>query len=177
MHIQLKGVLCNAKKCVKSSVCQLFPTCIEPCGAGMPSGTSKTLTRLPLLASCRNIVKETEYACTHTVCFTVQISLWTAGVVVCTLLINAPLLPPLLRLTGLTKVPPVKAKIRATAASALLKYSQQALRDLQHDPHEMLRGKSCVTFSSSHPFCQVWAFTVLQCLSNGRRTYSMLVLR
>ncbi len=70
-----------------------------------------------------------------------QIALWTAGVVTLTLLINAPLLPILIRWTGLAEVSPVKATMRARAARALVRYSKAAIHDLQHDEDEMLRGE------------------------------------
>ena len=68
-------------------------------------------------------------------------SLWTAGVVVLTLLVNAPLIPLLLKWTGLTEVSPVKAKIRAKAARAFTRYTQNAVTELRNDEDEMLRGK------------------------------------
>ena len=70
-----------------------------------------------------------------------QITLWTAGIVVLTLLVNAPLMPVLLRWTGLAKVSPVKRRIRAKAARALQRYAVQALQELQADQDEMLRGR------------------------------------
>lgn len=41
---------------------------------------------------------------------TVQIVLWTSGIVVLSLLINAPLIPLLLRLTGLCDISAIKVK-------------------------------------------------------------------
>ena len=70
-----------------------------------------------------------------------QITLWTAGIVVLTLLVNAPLMPVLLKWTGLAKVSPVKRRIRAKAARALQRYAVQALQELQADQDEMLRGR------------------------------------
>ncbi len=72
----------------------------------------------------------------------VQLAQWTAGIVVLTLLINAPLMPALLRWTGLADVSPVKARMRAKAERALLRYTETAIHDLQADEDEMLRGKS-----------------------------------
>lgn len=69
-----------------------------------------------------------------------QLVLWTAGVVVLTLAINAPVIPPLIDRLGLLDVPPVKARMRAKAARAVLRFSRQAVHDLQQDPDEMLRG-------------------------------------
>ena len=69
-------------------------------------------------------------------------SLWTAGIVVMTLLVNAPLIPLLLKWTGLSQVTPVKAKIRAKAARAFSRYTDNAVEDLKNDEDEMLRGES-----------------------------------
>lgn len=70
----------------------------------------------------------------------VQMVLWTAGVVVLTLVCNAPLIPPLLAYTGLTDVPPVKMRMRSKAARSLLRFTQHALQDLRQEEDEMLRG-------------------------------------
>lgn len=69
-----------------------------------------------------------------------QIAQWTAGVVVLTLLINAPILPRLIEWTGLAEVTNVKYDLRAKAVRAVLKYTKTAIHDLQHDEDEMLRG-------------------------------------
>ncbi|DBA77107.1 hypothetical protein WJX77_005031 [Trebouxia sp. C0004] len=71
---------------------------------------------------------------------TAQMSMWTAGIVVMTLLVNAPLIPLLLKWTGLSQVSPVKAKIRAKAARAFTRYTQNAVKELKNDEDEMLRG-------------------------------------
>ena len=76
-----------------------------------------------------------------------QMSAWTAGVVVLTLLINAPLIPLVLKWTGLSQVSPVKAKIRAKAARAFARYTQNAIKELQNDEDEMLRGQSHSLFA------------------------------
>ncbi len=70
-----------------------------------------------------------------------QIGLWTAGIVLLTLLINAPLIRPCLSWLGLDHVPSTQANIRAKAIQALLTYSDRAIHDLQRDDHEMLRGE------------------------------------
>ena len=82
-----------------------------------------------------------------------QLVLWTSGVVVLTLLVNAPLIPPLLTRTGLTDVPSVKLRMRSKAARALLRFAQNAISDLQQEQDEMLRGKrsetrACVCLNS-----------------------------
>ena len=71
-----------------------------------------------------------------------QISMWTAGIVVLTLLVNAPLIPMLLKWTGLSQVSPVKAKIRAKAARAFSRYTENAVDELKNDEDEMLRGNA-----------------------------------
>ena len=72
-----------------------------------------------------------------------QLALWTAGIVVCTLLVNAPLMPLILRWTRLNEISPVKLRMRGKAARALLRYTGTAIEDLQHDEDEMLRGELC----------------------------------
>ena len=71
-----------------------------------------------------------------------QLVLWTSGIVVLTLLVNAPLIPPLLSYTGLTDVPTVKLRMRSKAARALLRFSKNAVADLQQEQDEMLRGEA-----------------------------------
>ena len=92
-----------------------------------------------------------------------QMSLWTAGVVVLTLLVNAPLIPLLLKWTGLTEVSPVKAKIRAKAARAFTRYTQNAVTELKNDEDEMLRGNifenkhlPCANRFSQESFAHSW---------------------
>lgn len=58
-----------------------------------------------------------------------------------TLLINAPMIPLVLKWTGLSQVSPVKAKIRAKAARAFTRYTANAIIELRNDEDEMLRGK------------------------------------
>jgi hypothetical protein len=70
-----------------------------------------------------------------------QLALWTAGIVVCTLVVNAPLMPLILRWTRLSDISPVKVRMRGKAARALLRYTHTAIEDLQHDEDEMLRGE------------------------------------
>ena len=79
-----------------------------------------------------------------------QLVLWTAGVVVLTLIVNAPIIPPLVGRLGLLDVAPVKRRMRAKAARALLRFSRHAVHDLQQDPDEMLRGLSTVTAFRLH---------------------------
>ena len=67
-----------------------------------------------------------------------------------TLLINAPLMPLLLKWTRLNEVSRVKRRMRGKAARALLRYTRTALEDLQHDEDEMLRGTSLYFVSIIH---------------------------
>ena len=72
-----------------------------------------------------------------------------------TLLINAPLIPMVLKWTGLSQVSPVKAKIRAKAARAFIRYTENAVKELQNDQDEMLRGME----RNKGQTVYVWAFT------------------
>ena len=69
-----------------------------------------------------------------------QIALWTAGFVVMTLVINAPLLPWVMRKTGLAAIASVKRRMRAKAVRALVRFTNAAIEDLKDDQDEMLRG-------------------------------------
>lgn len=69
-----------------------------------------------------------------------QMALWTSGFVVLTLVVNAPLVPWLLRMTGVAESGVVKRRMRAKAARALVHYTHSAIDDLKQDEDEMLRG-------------------------------------
>ncbi len=69
----------------------------------------------------------------------------------CTLVVNAPLMPLILRWTRLNEISPVKLRMRGKAARALLRYTGTAIEDLQHDEDEMLRGESEYTSSAHLP--------------------------
>ena len=69
-----------------------------------------------------------------------QIALWTAGFVVMTLVINAPMLPWVMRKTGLAAIASVKRRMRAKAVRALVRFTAAAIEDLKDDQDEMLRG-------------------------------------
>ncbi len=73
-------------------------------------------------------------------CAAVQLAMLTSGVVVLTLLINAPLLPSVLHWTGLARISPVKARLRAKAVRSLRRFTEHAIVDLEHDTGEMMRG-------------------------------------
>lgn len=66
--------------------------------------------------------------------------LWTSGFVLLTLLINAPLLPIVLRLTGLATLGHHKVKMRGKAVRALERKTAEAIQILKDDEDEMLRG-------------------------------------
>eukprot|EP00884_Botryococcus_braunii_P005640 jgi/Botrbrau1/15077/Bobra.0286s0006.2 len=71
---------------------------------------------------------------------TAQIALWTAGVVLCTLLINAPLLPKLLKWTGLLAPAGTQQVVRGKLVRALLRHTKAVISDLQTDDDEFLSG-------------------------------------
>jgi NhaP-type Na+/H+ or K+/H+ antiporter len=68
-----------------------------------------------------------------------SLALWTAGVVLCTLLINAPALGFVLRVTGLTKVSLLTLQSRDKARQQFLKFTNDCIRDLQADEDELLQ--------------------------------------
>ena len=89
-----------------------------------------------------------------------QLAMWTSGVVVCTLLINAPLLPLVLHWTGLARISPVKARLRAKAVRSLRRFTEHAIVDLEHDTGEMMRG-ACPALCWALPTppwfsCEAW---------------------
>eukprot|EP00878_Enallax_costatus_P002544 GHUV01002726.1.p1 GENE.GHUV01002726.1~~GHUV01002726.1.p1 ORF type:complete len:958 (+),score=224.31 GHUV01002726.1:205-3078(+) len=65
---------------------------------------------------------------------------WTAGFVLLTLLINAPLLPTVLRLTGLSKVPEKQLARRQRAVAALGEHTATVLEQLRDAEDELLAG-------------------------------------
>lgn len=104
----------------------------------------------------------------------VQISMWTAGIVVMTLLVNAPLIPLLLKWTGLSQVSKVKAKIRAKAARAFTRYTENAVEELKNDEDEMLRGK--LAEAVSHSKCKQHAPIYTQHGRSTALTYKLMIL-
>lgn len=71
---------------------------------------------------------------------TAQILAWTSAVVLCTMLVNAPTLPAVLRRCGLLEVAPAKARILRSAFRSLSKRTEEAIEDLKADEDELLRG-------------------------------------
>ena len=70
-----------------------------------------------------------------------QIALWTSGIVLLTLLINAPFIPKLLDWTGLVQLSPTKAKMHAKAVRAFIRHTKTLIQDLQNNEDELLRGE------------------------------------
>lgn len=68
-----------------------------------------------------------------------SLALWTAGVVLGTLLINAPSLGFVLRVTGLTKVSLLTLQSRDKARKQFLKFTQDCILELQADEDELLQ--------------------------------------
>lgn len=68
-----------------------------------------------------------------------SLALWTAGVVLCTLLINAPCLGFVLRVTGLTKVSLLTLQSRDKARQQFLKFTTDCIHELQSDEDELLQ--------------------------------------
>ncbi|KAI8463489.1 MAG: Sodium/hydrogen exchanger family-domain-containing protein [Monoraphidium minutum] len=66
--------------------------------------------------------------------------LWTAGIVLVSLVVNGPLLVPLMTALRLNKSTPAKRHMHKRARAAVDAYTRQALLDLQRDDDEMLRG-------------------------------------
>eukprot|EP00775_Hariotina_reticulata_P013876 gene13876-13995_t len=65
---------------------------------------------------------------------------WTAGFVLLTLLINAPLLPAVLRVTGLSEVPEKQLARRRRAVAALGDHTATVLEQLRDAEDELLAG-------------------------------------
>ncbi|KAL0021928.1 hypothetical protein WJX79_007439 [Trebouxia sp. C0005] len=69
-----------------------------------------------------------------------ELVLWVAGFVLLSLIINAPMLPWIMRITSLNTVPEGKLRMRRKAVIALAAHKQEGLQQLKDDPDEMLRG-------------------------------------
>ncbi|GMH41796.1 hypothetical protein BSKO_09706 [Bryopsis sp. KO-2023] len=69
-----------------------------------------------------------------------QSALWTCGFTILTLLINAPAIPWLLRVTGLGTIPAIKQQSREKAHQAMISYTETVISHLKKDRDEMLRG-------------------------------------
>lgn len=69
-----------------------------------------------------------------------EIVLWTALFVLCTLLINAPLLPKVLRLTKLDVIPDARLALRRRALRALDAHTASAVAGLRSEEDAMMAG-------------------------------------
>ena len=69
------------------------------------------------------------------------IALWTACFVLLTLVVNAPLVSPMMRLLRLDRIPLEQRKTRARARRALLRFTDAALGSLRDDDDELLQGE------------------------------------
>jgi hypothetical protein len=81
-----------------------------------------------------------------------QVVFWTAGFVMLTLLINAPLLPWVLRVTGLSAIPPKQLARRRRAVEALAEHTRAAVEQLRGEEDEMLTG---VDWAHVERYCDV----------------------
>ena len=68
------------------------------------------------------------------------LAFWTAGVVLGTLLINAPALTFVLRVTGLTNVSLLTLQTRDKARRQFTRYTADCVLELQKDEDELLQG-------------------------------------
>lgn len=68
-----------------------------------------------------------------------QMIFWTAGFVLLTLMVQAPMLPTVLRWVGLAKLPPGEVKRRRELVAALAEHTDEVLQELRQD-EEMLSG-------------------------------------
>jgi NhaP-type Na+/H+ or K+/H+ antiporter len=69
-----------------------------------------------------------------------DISLWASAFVVLTLVINGPMIAPVLRWLKLNIVPKEKMKMRSRAKRALCRFTDQQINELRDDDDEFLQG-------------------------------------
>ena len=69
------------------------------------------------------------------------LALWTAGIVLCTLVINAPALTFVLRLTGLTKVSILTLQARDKARRSLMQFTAAAIEELQEAEDDLFKAR------------------------------------
>lgn len=79
--------------------------------------------------------------------------MWTAGVVLCTLLINAPALPFVLRVTGLTKVSLLTLQSRDKARQQFLKFTNDCITGMQQNADERMQVWAATATASSWMAC------------------------
>jgi NhaP-type Na+/H+ or K+/H+ antiporter len=75
-----------------------------------------------------------------------QIVFWTAGFVLLTLLLNAPMLPWVLNATRLNTIPAKKLERRRRAVAALKGHTLEVIQRLRDDEDELLAG-GCLPLS------------------------------
>ncbi len=73
-----------------------------------------------------------------------QIIFWTAGFVLLTLLVNAPLLPRVLRWLSLNRIPDKQLRRRQRAIEALGEHTQEIIEELRDDEDELLSGRTSI---------------------------------
>ena len=66
-------------------------------------------------------------------------ALWTAGFVVMTLVINAPLLAPLMRALRLNEASAAELRVRRSAARVILRHSRDMLEGLKASAQNFVR--------------------------------------
>ena len=69
-----------------------------------------------------------------------EMATWVSGFVLLTLLLNAPLIPRVLKWTGLNTESRVRLRLREKAKRSILRYTKEAVSELKDDGDEMLRG-------------------------------------
>lgn len=69
-----------------------------------------------------------------------QLALWTCGFTMLTLLINAPAIPWLLRVTGLDKISDLRRNLREKARESLMEYTKQLISKFKDKGDETMRG-------------------------------------
>ena len=74
-----------------------------------------------------------------------DISLWSSAFVVLTLIINGPLIAPILKLLKLDTISVEKLKMRSRAKRALCRYTEQQLTVLRDDDDEFLQGTTVIS--------------------------------
>ena len=85
-----------------------------------------------------------------------EMALWTAGFVVMTLVINAPLLQPLMRALKLNEASRAELQVRRSAARVILRHARDMLVGIKNSTHEFVRYLffcGCVVLSKSCCCC------------------------
>eukprot|EP00879_Flechtneria_rotunda_P004544 GHRR01004799.1.p1 GENE.GHRR01004799.1~~GHRR01004799.1.p1 ORF type:complete len:1688 (+),score=648.93 GHRR01004799.1:153-5216(+) len=113
-----------------------FKECIFVCAAGLRGSASLIMGSAVVTEQLHTVVQpDTTFDVVRA-----MMVFWTAGFVLLTLLINAPLLPTVLRLTGLSVVPPKQITRRQRAVAALAEHTAVVLDQLRDAEDELLAG-------------------------------------